>query len=500
MEDIIDKLSPIERKIIPYLKEDFDKIKEKTGLDEVSVLRALKFLENKEILKIKKDTKQIIELNTNGIYYKKNHLPERRLLIFIEENNHIKLEEAQKKCKLSENEFKVSLGVLKKKALIDLTNGKISINATKEEISKKSLEEKLLEILPIEVDKLEPEQLYALENLKKRKEIVEIKDKNTISFELTDLGKSLAGKKIESDLIEEITPEVIKLYNKSKKFRVYDIKAQVPKINGGKMHFVNQGIQYAKRIWQDLGFKEMPGTITQSSFWNFDALFTAQDHPVRELQDTFYIKDVEAKLPDKEVLNEVKQAHEKGVNNSKGWRYEWNEKEAKKVILRTHTTALSAKTLYNLSKLKNKQGKFFAVGKCFRNETVDWSHGFEFNQTEGIVIDKNANFRHLLGYLKEFFGKMGFDKIKFVPAFFPYTEPSVEIYAFHPEKKIWLELGGAGILRPEVVVPLLGEYIPVLAWGPGFDRMLMDYYKIKDLREMYQNDLNHLRNIKTWIK
>ena len=144
--------------------------------------------------------------------------------------------------------------------------------------------------------------------------------------------------------------------------------------------------------------------------------------------------------------------------------------------------------------------KFFAVGKCFRNETVDWSHGFEFNQTEGIVIDKNANFRHLLGYLKEFFGKMGFKKIKFTPAYFPYTEPSVEILAFHPEKKVWLELGGAGIFRPEVVIPLMGEFIPVLAWGPGLDRILLDYYKIKDLRELYKNDIKTLREKKVWIK
>ena len=144
--------------------------------------------------------------------------------------------------------------------------------------------------------------------------------------------------------------------------------------------------------------------------------------------------------------------------------------------------------------------KYFAVGKCFRNETVDWSHGFEFNQTEGIVVDRNANFRHLLGYLKEFFRKMGFENIRFTPSYFPYTEPSVEIHVFHNEKKIWLELGGAGIFRPEVVIPLFGEYIPVLAWGPGLDRTIMDYYNIKDLREMYRNDVKDLREKKGWLK
>ena len=219
------------------------------------------------------------------------------------------------------------------------------------------------------------------------------------------------------------------------------------------------------------------------------------------MQDTFYIKR-KLELPEKKLVNAVKEAHEKGVNGSKGWQYSWNEEEAKKLVLRTHTTCLSAQTLYTLNKLPKEQrrGKFFAIGKNFRNETLDWSHGFEFNQTEGIVIDEKVNFRHLLGYLQEFYKKMGFEKVRFSPAYFPYTEPSVEINAWHPEKKIWLELGGAGIFRPEVTIPLLGINTPVLAWGPGFDRILMDYYKIRDLREFYSNNIAKLRNMKFWGK
>ncbi len=202
---------------------------------------------------------------------------------------------------------------------------------------------------------------------------------------------------------------------------------------------------------------------------------------------------------DKKIIKAVKESHEGGIKGSKGWQYSWDEEEAKRLVLRTHTTALSSKTLSELNK-EELPAKFFAIGKCFRNETVDWGHGFEFNQTEGIVIDKNANFRHLLGYLQQFFMKMGFEKVKFIPSYFPYTEPSVEIYVFHKEKKVWFELGGAGIFRPEVVMPLLGENIPVLAWGPGIDRMMMDYYDIKDLRELYKNDIKQLRNMKFWMK
>ena len=243
----------------------------------------------------------------------------------------------------------------------------------------------------------------------------------------------------------------------------------------------------------------MSGSLIETSFWNFDALFTEQDHPVRDLHDTYFIKSVEGKLPEKKIVDNVKKAHEKGIDGSKGWQYSWSDEEAKKIILRTHTTCLSARTLANLKK-ENIPSKFFAVGKCFRNETVDWSHGFEFNQTEGIVIDKEANFRHLLGYLKVFFEKMGFEKIKFTPAYFPYTEPSVEILAFHQEKKVWLELGGAGIFRPEVVKPLLGVDIPVLAWGQGMGRIISEYWDITDIRDLYKNDLKQIREFKIFLK
>ncbi len=516
MKKLIESLSPNERKIIPYLNENLIEICRKSGLDKVSVLRALEYLQNKKILQLETKKEKIIEIGVNGAFYRKKGLPERRLLHQLNEKRIIPLEEAQKQSELSDDEFRASLGVLKRKAMINLKNRNIILNANKEEIAKKFLEELFLESLPLKQNSLSPEQQYAFKNLSGRKNIVEIKEVSSITIKVNELGKELMKEKFsEGNLIEQITPEMLKKESlwKGKKFRRYDVTSKVPSVSGGKRHFVNQATDYARKIWTDMGFKEMSGNIVQSSFWNFDALFTAQDHPVREMQDTFFINK-KTELPDKKIVKIIKQSHEYGVDKSKGWRYTWNEEEAKKLVLRTHTTCLSAHTLSNLKNRKffnsfNKAedlkkeklpAKFFALGKCFRNETVDWSHGFEFNQTEGIVIDKNANFRHLLGYLKQFFRKMDFEKIRFSPAYFPYTEPSVEINVWHPERKVWLELGGAGIFRPEVTIPLLGEKIPVLAWGPGFDRTLMDYYQIKDLRELYKNDINQLRRIKFWMK
>lgn len=504
--DIIESLSPNERKILPLLENGFEKILEKSGMDEAGVLRSLEYLGNKKIIELKITGQKIINLGSNGILYKKQGLPERRLIELVEKKKKISLNEAKKESNLDDKEFQASLGALKKKALINLANGELIFNGTKDEISKKSLEEKFLDSLPKPLESLEPEEKYALDKLKERKNIVIIINKNMVTFTITPLGKNIIKSFStinvkEHDMIEAITPEVITSGQwKNKKFRRYDLTSAVPKISGGKRHFVNQATDYARKIWSELGFKEMTGNFVQTGFWNFDALFTAQDHPVREIQDTFYIKDIKGKIPEnKELIKKVKEAHEKGLGGSKGWRYSWNEEDPKKILLRTHTTSISAKTLSTLKK-QDLPAKFFAIGKCFRNETIDWSHGFEFNQTEGIVVDKNANFRNLLGYLKEFYKKMGFEKVKFVPSYFPYTEPSVEIYAYNSIKQTWIEVGGAGIFRPEVTIALLGEYIPVLAWGPGFDRALMEYYGIKDLRELYENDINKLRKMKIWTK
>ncbi len=506
-EDIIESLSPIERTILPLLNEhNFDRLVERSGMERVSVLRALEFLGSKKVIKLEIKKEKIVNLGSNGEVYRKKGLPERQLLKYIvNSKGRVSLSEAGKKSGLNDQEFKVSLGTLKKKALIDLKNGDIILSAKKEEIGKKTLEEVFLEKLPLNFNSLKPEELFAFNSLKDRKDVIRVEENQLVSYSLSDIGKSISGKNINlnnGDMIEQLTPELIKSGRwEGKKFRKYDVVSPLPKINGGKRHFVNQSIDYGRRVWTELGFKEMKGDLVQESFWNFDALFTAQDHPVRDLQDTFFLP-LDRDVKDKSVVKNVKQAHEKGVDGSKGWGGVWNENEAKKLVLRTHTTCLSARTLYELSKLpiERRRGKFFAIGKCFRNETVDWKHGFEFNQTEGIVIDPDANFQNLLGYLKEFFKKMGFPKIRFRPHYFPYTEPSVEIDAWHTERKEWIELGGAGIFRPEVTVPLLGENIPVLAWGPGFDRILMDYYKIKDLRELYGNDIKQIRSMKVWKK
>ncbi len=495
MDKLIESLSPLERKILPLLKNNSnlkDLIK-KTSMNNVELLRALKFLENKNIIELNKKEKEIVKLDKNGLRYIKDKLPERRLLETLKKEPDFN--KARKESGLDDDEFKISLGILKSKMAIEMDKNNITLTKEGEKLlNKDMLEELFLKKIKmgIPVDELKKEDKFSFQQLKKRKNIIKIEKEKDFNFELTKKGKKLVGKKLDLNLTEILTPNMLKTGNwKNNKFRRYDIETKVPKIYGGRRHFVNEAKSHIKKIWLDMGFKEMKGNLIQSSFWNFDALFVPQDHPARELQDTFFVKG-NKKIDMDKFVPKVKKVHE----NS--WKYKWDIKEAEKLVLRTHTTVLSAKTLAKLKK-EDLPAKFFAVGKNFRNEAVDWSHLFELIQVEGIVVDEKANFRNLVGYLKEFFGKMGFSKVRVRPAFFPYTEPSAEVDVYHPIKKKWIELGGSGIFRPEVTRPLLGKEVVVLAWGLGLERSILDYYDIKDIRDLYKNDLKQLKEIKSWI-
>ena len=507
VKDIVKKLHPLERKLLPFLKKSvsFDDLVKKSGMKDIEVMRALQWLENKSVLKIDSNELEIVDLDKNGSEYKKSGLPEKRFLKALDKP--LTLDELAKKSKLDRNEIGISIGKLRKENLIETKKEKeLFVNITKQGekyLKEESDEEKFLsKKFPIESSILSSSEQNVLKNLQSRKQIVKIDKVTERQIKLTKLGESLTKEKISaSDVIDKVDSKLLKSGSwKNKDFREYDVEINVPSISGGKRHFTNQVVEYIKSIWLELGFKEMTGNMVQTSFWDLDALFVPQDHPAREMQDTFYLKNPRSgKLPT-EFTDKIKKTHEDGGDSgSTGWKSKWDSKKAAENLLRTHTTALSAQTIKNLKK-EDLPAKFFAVGKCFRNETLDWKHLFEFYQVEGIVIDPDANFGNLVGYLKEFFGKMGFPDVRIRPAHFPYTEPSAEVDVWHPVKKQWVELGGSGIFRPEVTKPLMGFEVPVLAWGLGLGRMISEYWDITDIRDLYKNDLKQLRELKVWMK
>ena len=275
---------------------------------------------------------------------------------------------------------------------------------------------------------------------------------------------------------------------KGKSARPYDINAPAETPVPAKRHIVSRLRKRVSQIFAEMGFEEMKGPEIQSAFWNFDALFQPQDHPARDLADTFYLKGSAALPKDDALVQRIKRIHEKS------WGGAWTEEEASRKVLRTHTTAVSASYLYNFCRNKAPK-KYFSIGKVYRNEATDYKHLAEFNQVEGIVAWEGATFRDLLGCLKEFYRKLGFEKIRFEPSYFPYTEPSLQVTVFFEKKQQWLELGGAGIFRPEVSIPLCERY-PVLAWGLSLERPLMLLNDMEDIRDFYKSNVGWLRKQK----
>lgn len=514
--DVADTLHPLERKVLPLIKDHrgLQSLIDHSRLQEVEVMRALQWLSNKKLIALQEQKTEVVLLDTNGLAYKQEGLPERRALELL-------AKESRSVASLTEqgvqkDEVNIIIGALKKKAAITIEKQGSDLILTltpqgKKLLEKPSLEESFLKKdFPLTITELAPEDHYALNSLKTRKNIIKIDTRKIVTASLTKDGEQLVKQGVSQDAgTDKLTPTMLKTGEwKKKRFRPYDVTINVPKINRGKTHFVNEAIQYAKRIMLDMGFQEMTGTHVQTAFWDLDALFVPQDHPAREMQDTYYLKDpAKGKKPTSQIPNakgtaweKVKAAHENGGDTgSKGWQTPFDEKLSLLNLLRTHTTVLSAQTI---NKLKTSQlpAKFFAINKVYRNEALDWKHLFEFHQVEGIVIDPNANLRDLKGYLEEFYRKMGFEKVRIRPGHFPYTEPSVEPEVWHPIKKEWVEVGGAGIFRPEVTKTLIGIEVPVLAWGLGLERVIMPYYGLQDIRDLYNNDLKQLRRMKNFIK
>jgi phenylalanyl-tRNA synthetase alpha chain len=330
--------------------------------------------------------------------------------------------------------------------------------------------------------------------LGKRPEIAKSKKRVERSFVITTAGKEafIAARRILER--NSLTPEDLESGAwKEIKLRPYDVKLAAKDVYPAKIHPLRKIIEQTRRAFLEMGFAEVVSPMVESAFWNFDALFQPQDHPARDMQDTFYmLHPAEAPLPDAKIMEPVKQTHENGwTTGSEGWGYKWSPERSKQVVLRTHTTAA---TIRALAANPNPPGKFFCVGWTYRNETISFKHLPVFHQVDGIIIDEEANLASLMGTLQEFYSKMGFGRVKFKPAFYPYTEPSVDVVVFMESRGKWIEMGGAGIFRPEVTLPLGCNY-PVLAWGLGIERLAMLRFGLSDIRELYKSNLDALEEV-----
>ncbi|HLC86632.1 MAG TPA: phenylalanine--tRNA ligase subunit alpha [Candidatus Nanoarchaeia archaeon] len=506
IKKIVRQLHPLERKILPFLKSynTLIQITKNSGMQEIEAIRALQWLEAKGIVKTEQIAVNVARPTSTGISYIEQGLPEKRFIQTIK-TNVMNLEEIKKKAALNNEEVNVCIGMLRRQEFIETIKDKevkIKITNKGQEILEKGLAEEDLLYKIKEGAKLgifNEKEKRILEELRKRN-IIKIEEEKDKKIQLTNLGKELVKEEIYLELIEGLTPELLKSKQwKGKEFREYNIKAAVSRINGGRQHPLQETMNQIRRIFMNMGFKEMEGPLVETTFWCMDSMWIPQDHPAREMQDTFYLP-YEGKLPEN-LKKKVATVHETGGNSgSKGYGYKWDENIAKQLLLRTHTTATTFR--YFGEKGLKQPAKYFYIGRIFRNEAIDSTHLPEFHHSEGFVMDEGLTLRDLMGYIKEFYSQMGIHKIKFRPTYNPYTEPSMEAIGFNEQLGKWVELINSGIFRPESLEPY-GIKVPVIAWGLGVERLAMMLHQQKSIREMLgaTGDFNWLRNhkvVKKW--
>jgi phenylalanyl-tRNA synthetase alpha chain len=487
------ELHPHEIKVLKALdgKATPAEISELSGLALDAVLRATSWLNTKKLVNVGEEITEDISLDREGRIYSKDGLPERQL---IEAAGEGELSLEKLKSKVKPDIFSIGFGWLRKKGQAKVADGKVVI-VDKSKTGDEILLERLAKakVNSSELDETEKQGLILL---KSRKNVISVSRVKEIWITPTDEGVKAAKETEEDDRISQLTTKILKSNTwKQRGFRPYDTSVFVKPDIPNKKHPLTRKIQKVREIFLSMGFQEIKGPIVESAFWNFDALFQPQDHPARDMHDTFYLKNPEkTDMGDyMRLRDKVKKVHEDGgETGSTGWGYKWRPDIAEKTLLRTHTTAVTARYLSKIEK-KDLPVKVFSIGKVFRNEAVDYKHLPEFYQVEGIVVDPNVSFRNLLGILKQFYNEMGFEKIRFRPGYFPYTEMSIEPEVYLEERKTWIELGGAGIFRPEVVKPLLGFDCPVLAWGLGLDRIVTLSLGLTDIRQLYMPDLDWLK-------
>ncbi len=497
--EVLEGLSHSEKKVLVALQKlegraSPEKVFEAGDFQQlVEVMNAASWLQSKGAVEIEESARKAYALRDRSLLEK--GVPERRAIVLIgEKGGSLGVKDLE--ASMGKEESSMAIGWLMKKRLarLDKSGAEPMLHLSDDgraNLSREMPDETLLKKFG-EGDIFEDQaDRAALDLLKARKGVLQ--DKLIVSrvLRLSRLGNEIVALGVEiTDEVAQLTPELLQTGKwKGASFRKYDIRTFAPCQYPAKKHPITRIADEVRRIFIEMGFNEIDDEYVQSAFWNMDALFTPQDHPARELQDTFYLKSP-SRLPleDEEIVQKVKAVHENGGDTgSLGWRYAWCREEAERALLRTHTTV---NTIKYLAKHPDPPAKVFCISRVFRNESIDMTHLPEFQQIEGIIMEEGANFDMLVCTLKDFYHRMGFDKVRVRPGPFPYTEPSLEVDVFYNGS--WMELGGAGVFRPEVTGPL-GIKHPVLAWGLGFERLAMLKWNLRDVRELYVTDLDMLR-------
>ncbi|MDR2803993.1 MAG: phenylalanine--tRNA ligase subunit alpha [Treponema sp.] len=522
VQSIVKNLHPLEVKIILHYKDgdelSVENVEADMNFKHGNGNQALSWLAAKGIIVEKRrETAVFYELTELGRSWKEKGMPEERILELVASKPALTLPEIAETLGFDSKDVGSAFGSLSKLGLLGMDDAKrVKIIPPAEQFIKGhpvsgpaaerfNVARAVLEKGAVSDGGLLPESVLdgaekqAMAGIAKKRgaggTAFRIMERETVFFTFSGEYAAIAGAirqaGISGEEIGVLTPEMLETGSwKNKTFRAYNVNVPPVRLLTGRTNAYSQFLEQTKDKLVSLGFEEFDGPLVETEFWNSDALFMPQFHAARDIHDVYHIAEPSlAKRIDEPWLSAVADAHENGGNTgSRGWGYAFDREFTKRLILRSQGTVMSAKTLPH-AKIP---GKYFGMLRCFRYDKVDATHLSDFYQTEGIVLGEDVNLRTLLGMLEMFATEVaGAKEVKYVPGYFPFTEPSVEVHIKHPMLG-WFELGGSGIFRPEVTASL-GVNVPVAAWGIGIDRMALMALGLNDLRELFSYDIENAR-------
>ncbi|MCQ2604330.1 MAG: phenylalanine--tRNA ligase subunit alpha [Spirochaetia bacterium] len=504
MDIDIKNLHPLEIKLLLNFAEDditADKVNASLGFEVGQCNQVFSWLSGKNLIVEKSRTlRTIYELTDFGAEYQAKGTPAERILKLVSEKGAMTLPEIAQALSLENKDVGTAFGALSKEGIMAM-DGEKKASVKKAELSEtmkitRALLDRGGQIPESDLSDAEKKVMGGIS--KKRGAAAspfKVVEREDVVYGFTEAGiaarAQLKAKGVTGEEIGVLTADMLKKGDwKGKTFRSYNVKTPPTRVLMGRHNPYTVFLDGIKDKLVSLGFEEYDGPLVEAEFWNCDALFMPQFHAARDIHDVYHIKTpTMAKEIEQPYLDRVAEVHKNGWNTgSRGWGYEFDRNFTKRLILRSQGTVLSAKQLHK-AKIP---GKYFGIARCFRYDKVDATHLSDFYQTEGIVLGENVNMKTLLGLLKMFAVEFaGATEVMYVPGYFPFTEPSVEIHVKHPVLG-WIELGGAGIFRPEVTKPMNVD-VPVLAWGIGIDRMALMSLELNDLRELFSPDIENVR-------
>jgi phenylalanyl-tRNA synthetase alpha chain len=508
LKETAERFHPLETQtLLPFRSQErfsHDDLQQASALAGSQLRTAIEWLIHKNLM-VGQDAgkEEYVSLTRRGEESARSGLPESAIIRLLKERSCITMQELAGALSSDPGTINPIVGALKREGIVTIVEGGVvrltpgdraSLIEERERLLHKVQAAKKINLSLLSQDEGN-EVRGGFVKRSPEKGLYRIEERALVTYQLTAEGREILPFLVSRPSVNQLTPALLKSGEwRNCEFRKYDISLNPPRIISGKRHPYRQFLDRVRSTLTALGFEEMTGPLVETEFWDMDALFMPQFHSARNIHDVYYIREPRSAKNIEEPFNtRVAECHRHGgETGSRGWKYEFDREKTRRLILRSQGTALSARTLAKGPKVP---GKYFAIARCFRYEQIDVTHGTDFFQIEGIVVDPDINFKKLLGLLQIFAREVARAKItKFAPAYFPFTEPSVELHAKHPELG-WMELGGAGIFRPEVTIPL-GVDVPVIAWGLGIDRMAMVSLGIRDIRALFSHDLEFIRQAK----